>query len=541
MSHVWETLDLKLSTTSWGAAQQKFPLSFLLRLEERENGNDEAEVEVSVDPTSIYFPPNKTVTAWEAITSMFRDLHVTSGANVRWSAKQVLTRFRFRSNVKKDGTSKSILLLECIILESGTWEALAESKRKILSGNGSSAILLASLNVGWYSPLEQHRLPTVPGLLRKSAEVLLPPELKLRWMLQAALKRSDSGKSVESRQEYEAYMKMDLPYSAVTNNDTPFFLPYTFGVVDDLSGRGADIKSSFVRNGKVIHRARAPRSKVSPRSKPSRPNKFNTLPKGPTLASCSLPKDTPVRLKTLAGALFNASVASSTAGLYNSAAKHIKNLEAELGRSFSWPLSPADSNLVIIYLADRGLKGSTINSYLSGIRRLAMSKGVASPPAQSKIAKSILKGYQNLKRNPKKAAAEVNHRPLTIPFLRLLGHAINKYFKGVTFDKLCFWTVCVIAFWGAFRLGELLCEDTSSFSPHSDLLGSDALHMSDSSFALWIRDPKVASEMGDVVEIWSIPQFSDINPFPAFLSFWNLRLEKGFLPTHPLFLRAIHV
>ena len=82
-----------------------------------------------------------------------------------------------------DGTSKPTLLLECIILESGTWEALAESKRKILSGNGSSAILLASLNVGWYSPLEQHRLPTVPGLLRKSAEVLLPPELKLRWML----------------------------------------------------------------------------------------------------------------------------------------------------------------------------------------------------------------------------------------------------------------------------------------------------------------------------------------------------------------------
>ena len=162
----------------------KFPLSSFLRLEERENGNDEAEVEVSIDPTSISFPPNKPVTVWEDITTMFRDLHVSAGANVRWSSKKVMTRFRFRSNVQMDGTSKPTLLLERIILESGTWEALAESKKRILSGYESSAILLAALNVVWYSPLEQHRLPTVPGLLRKSATVLLPSELKLRWMVQ---------------------------------------------------------------------------------------------------------------------------------------------------------------------------------------------------------------------------------------------------------------------------------------------------------------------------------------------------------------------
>ena len=39
----------------------KFPLSSFLRLEERENGNDEAEV--SIDPTSISFPPNKRKTS----------------------------------------------------------------------------------------------------------------------------------------------------------------------------------------------------------------------------------------------------------------------------------------------------------------------------------------------------------------------------------------------------------------------------------------------------------------------------------------------
>ena len=162
-----------------------------------------------------------------------------------------------------------------------------------------------------------------------------------------------------------------------------------------------------------------------------------------------------------------------------------------------------------------------------------MSGGVASPPVQSDVAKTILKGYDNISRDPTRAAAEVTHRPVTIPFLRLLGHAANKYFKGEAIDRLYFWAVCIISFWGALRLGVVFCEETFSFSPHSDLLGSDALQMSPSSFALWIRDPKVASEMGDVVEIWSIPQFPDVNPFPDFLTYWKMRMRKGLpSPTH---------
>ena len=47
----------------------KFPLSSFLRLEERENGNDEAEVEVSIDPHKHLLPPEQE----EDITIMFRE------------------------------------------------------------------------------------------------------------------------------------------------------------------------------------------------------------------------------------------------------------------------------------------------------------------------------------------------------------------------------------------------------------------------------------------------------------------------------------
>ena len=85
---------------------------------------------------------------------------------------------------------------------------------------------------------------------------------------------------------------------------------------------------------------------------------------------------------------------------------------------------------------------------------------------------------------------------------------------------------------------ELLCEYSSSFSPSSELLGSDVLAMSGSSFGLWIRDPKVSNDLGNVVEIWDVKPFPDVNPFPAFKTYSNIRSKKGVADTSPLFVRS---
>jgi hypothetical protein len=39
--------------------------------------------------------------------------------------------------------------------------------------------------------------------------------------------------------------------------------------------------------------------------------------------------------------------------------------------------------------------------------------------------------------------------------------------------KLCFWSACMLAFWGAFRLGEILKEKEVFFDKFSNLLGED--------------------------------------------------------------------
>ena len=74
----------------------------------------------------------------------------------------------------------------------------------------------------------------------------------------------------------------------------------------------------------------------------------------------------------LTSKLFNASIAKTTARSYSTAAAHISKLESELGRKFSWPLSPTDSNLLLAFLLSKGVKPNTFRLYLSGTRRLAI-------------------------------------------------------------------------------------------------------------------------------------------------------------------------
>ena len=514
----------------------KFQLSRFLNLEDRINGTDEAEVVMKIKPGDVTFVPNKSVTEWQPISSQFPGIHVTQGAEVDWNTKQVLTRLRLRANGTEEGSSP-VLLLEALVLNSGTWDGVPETKKLTMSRDGSLAIRLWSADCKWYSPLPQHKLPTAPGILKLTLDVPLPGELKYRWYLQTILRRMDRGKSADSKQEFEAYMeKPHLTTPAAGASTCWLPNPWPMPVVTtNTSGMSLSSRSQFFRKGRVMCRYNTNPYKVN-HLRIKLP-KFNPIQKGEGLASSALPADAPNHLMLVARKMFNASLAASSSKSYESVLPHIKKLEAELGRTFRWPLSEQDSNLILVHLLSKGLKPNTVRSYLAGARRLALAKGVPTPSHQSDLSKTILRGYENLSRDPIKAVSEATHRPVSIPFLRLLGHAANKFWKGNLNDKQCFWAVAVISFWGSLRIGEVLCKEMQSFSPSSNLLGSDVIFMSATSIALWIRDPKVPKTFGDVVEIWATPAFPDIDPFHAFSVYWERRKTK-FPLSQPLFLAA---
>jgi hypothetical protein len=59
-------------------------------------------------------------------------------------------------------------------------------------------------------------------------------------------------------------------------------------------------------------------------------------------------------------------------------------------------------------------------------------------------------------------------------------------------------------------------------------LVTDVINMSATSFGWWIRDLKISKQFRDVVEIWSTPQFPEIDPFTSFTIFWRIRNKKSF-------------
>ena len=207
---------------------------------------------MKIKPAAVTFLTNKSVSAWQPILS-FPETHVTKGAGVDWNTNQVLVRLRLRANQNEEG-SRPVLLLEALVLNSGTWDGVPETKRMSLSGDGSLAIMLWSADCAWYSPLPHHKLPTAPGILRLSMDVPLPSEFRYRWFLQAILRRMDKGKSADSKQEFEAYM--EKPFLTPNPGTTYCWLPNICSMAaDGVDTSGMSLSShQFIKKGRVMCR-----------------------------------------------------------------------------------------------------------------------------------------------------------------------------------------------------------------------------------------------------------------------------------------------
>ena len=134
---------------------------------------------------------------------------------------QVLSRYRFRSNIKEDGSSRPTVQVEALVLNKGTWTTVPVFKKHLLSMNIFIAIKLAAVKVAWYSPTPALRLATAMGYMRSSVDVPLPEEFKYRWIIQVAMKRSDVGGSAEDKKEYDKYMRMDNPLQSSNHQRHP--------------------------------------------------------------------------------------------------------------------------------------------------------------------------------------------------------------------------------------------------------------------------------------------------------------------------------
>ena len=138
------------------------------------------------------------------------------------------------------------------------------------------------------------------------------------------------------------------------------------------------------------------------------------------------------------------------------------------------------------YLAEVGLAPQLIRSYLEAIRDMQISIGLPDPREQSSlpILKRVLAGISRTRASagqPKRAGISRTRAsagqpkrirlPITTRLLRQIRLALDSSSNP---EKIVLWSVCCTAFFGFFRLGELLLTSTGvTFNPRLHLAWGD--------------------------------------------------------------------
>ncbi len=123
------------------------------------------------------------------------------------------------------------------------------------------------------------------------------------------------------------------------------------------------------------------------------------------------------------------------------------------------------------YLAQLGLAPQTIKCYLAGVRGAQISMGLPDPREQSSLPllKRVQAGISRIRQQSGGKSSRVR-LPITT---RVLERLYGTWVGSANPDKTMLWTVAAMAFFGFFRLGELLPESVSAWDAAVNLAWGD--------------------------------------------------------------------
>ena len=134
--------------------------------------------------------------------------------------------------------------------------------------------------------------------------------------------------------------------------------------------------------------------------------------------------------------------------------RHLRVAEVALGRSFQVPMTDGERMFFTNHLLSLGLEKGTVLGYLSAIRFYEMGLGVHNPAKNSELSQHLMTGSANLRRDPRAASGKKERRPITCQMLGLLANAIAINKDWSDYEKSLRWSICLLCWWGSFRLGE---------------------------------------------------------------------------------------
>ena len=167
---------------------------------------------------------------------------------------------------------------------------------------------------------------------------------------------------------------------------------------------------------------------------------------------------------------FNQDLAQSTQKSYSTAMKRFHMFCTKFSLSTPFPLSEYTLCCFAAYLADEGLAPQTAKTYLSAVRNMQLLFGLPDPRDHSSLPmlKRVLAGISRAR-----LSCQITPRvrlPITGSILTRIHSAL---LQSSHLDRLLIWAVASLAFFGFFRLGELLVESPEMYNPSTSLSWGD--------------------------------------------------------------------
>jgi hypothetical protein len=197
-------------------------------------------------------------------------------------------------------------------------------------------------------------------------------------------------------------------------------------------------------------------------------------------------------------------VSVTTWNKYLSAVKKLTQYCSKFSQILQWPLTDTLlCGFVLWCLETEKLKSETVKAYLYGLSHIQKIHGFAPiPVAASPTLPYILSGAKN--RNTAKETVKRRH-PITYQHLqKIRQYIVNSHW--CKYNKIVMWTCSLVAFFGSFRLGELLSKKTRTFDKTSTLLKKHIIQATTTtSWEVWIQSPKSKLPQGETVTLFPFP------------------------------------
>jgi hypothetical protein len=174
--------------------------------------------------------------------------------------------------------------------------------------------------------------------------------------------------------------------------------------------------------------------------------------------------------------------------------------------SVDWPFSVTHVQMFINWaVLEKDYSTNTVRAYINHLATLHKLKNLSEDSCKNFVNNAMINGAENLSFYNDKKPKQKN--VMTLPLLRVLGHEISKS-NWSNHSKLVIWGSCTTAFFGSFRLGELLSKCDTKFNPYETLLWSDILFLEDGSAKLHNKIPKTRTLGGETISLFTFPKFN---------------------------------